>query len=42
MHLDYKNKQLWLGKTKIPILVEDKADKILKRQKKATLAVMSK
>ena len=42
MHLDYENKQLWSGKTKIPILVEDKVDKILKRKKKAMLAAMSK
>ena len=42
MHLDYENKQLWLGKTKIPILAEDEVDKILKRKKKVTLAAMSK
>ena len=42
MHLDYENKQLWSGKTKIPILVEDEVDKILKRKKKAMLAAMSK
>ena len=42
MHLDYKNKQLWLGKTKIPILVEEQVDKILKKKKKVTLAAMSK
>jgi hypothetical protein len=42
MHLDYENKQLWSGKTKIPILVEDEVDKILKRRKKVMLAVMSK
>ena len=42
MHLDYENKQLWSGKTKIPILAEDKVDKILKRKKNMTLAAMSK
>ena len=42
MHLNYENKQLWLGKTKIPILTEDEVDKILKRKTKAMLTVMSK
>ena len=42
MHLDYESKQLWLGKTKIPILAEEEVDKFLKKKKKVTLAAMSK
>jgi len=42
MHLDYENKQLWSGKTKIPILAEEQVDKILKKNKKAMLAAMNK